>query len=334
MRKSKTINSMQNKASQAAQNSAAQGASESPVVVYGGILSNAAVAAIKFVAAFFTGSSAMLSEGVHSTVDTGNELLLLLGLRRSQQAPDERHPFGHGAELYFWSLIVAVGIFGIGGGMSVYEGFSNLRHPGLLEDPTWNYVVLGVAALLEGGSLYLALRKFVPTIGSDGFWRAVQRSNDTSTITVIFENFAALAGLLAAFLGIFLSHALASPALDAMASIVIGFILAATALLLAYKSKSLLVGETADAAVVRSIRAVVTADPAVADVRRVLTMQLGPQRILLNLDVRFNPDIAGPELAQAVDRLEQAIRDRHADVKHIFIEAQAVQQADSPGSAT
>jgi cation diffusion facilitator family transporter len=302
----------------------ASGKSEHPIAVYGAIVANAIIAIAKFVAAFFTGSSAMISEGVHSVVDTGNQALLLLGINRSKRPPDEIHPFGHGKELYFWSLIVAIILFGIGGGISIYEGVTHMLHPGQLEDPTWNYAVLGIALLVEGISWAIALKEFLPTIGEESFWRAVRTSKDPTVVTVLFEDSAALAGLIVAFLGVFLAHYFNRPILDGVASLVIGAILAAVAIFLAYESRGLLVGEAADQQVVSNIRKLAESDPAVEQVERPLTMHLGPHQVLLNVALRFRDDLSAVELASTVDRVEQVIRKQHPDVKRIFIEAESL----------
>src|SRR6266478_7681458 len=201
---------------------------ESRTAIFAAIAGNLAIAATKLVAAFFTGSSAMLSEGIHSLVDTGNGGLLLLGFRKSRKPPDANHPFGHGKELYFWSLVVAILIFALGGGMSVYEGATHLTHPHAY-DPTWNYIVLGFALVFEGFSFYFAYKAFRSEMGRAGILATIRASKDPTTFTVLFEDTAALLGLIVAFLGIYLGHLLNNPYLDGVASIIIGVILAAVA---------------------------------------------------------------------------------------------------------
>jgi cation diffusion facilitator family transporter len=296
----------------------------SKVVIVAAVCGNLAVAVTKFVAAAFTGSSAMLAEGIHSLVDTGNGLLLLLGLRLSRRPPDETHPFGHGLELYFWTLIVAILIFAVGGGVSVYEGILHLVHPAPPGNPAWNYAVLGLAAVFEGAAWCFALRGFLAVKGEKGVWEAVHDSKDPTTFLVLFEDSAALLGLLIAFLGIFLGQLLDAPFLDGLASVLIGLILAAVAAVLAYECRGLLLGESADPKTVDSIRALVEADPAVEHVRRPLTMHFGPEQVLLNLDVQFRRGLSAAEVEAAVDRLETAIRARHPEIKHIFLEADAI----------
>jgi cation diffusion facilitator family transporter len=266
----------------------------------------------------------MLSEGIHSVVDTGNGLLILLGIRMSKRPADAGHPFGYGKELYFWTLIVAILIFAVGGGMSVYGGIQHLRHPIPLTDPTWNYAVLGFAVVFEGFAWIVAFKEFRVTNKEPNIWKAIRASKDPTIFTVLFEDSAAMLGLLVAFLGIFFSHQLNNPYLDAVASIFIGLILALVAILLAYESKGLLVGEGADKATVASIIKIAESDPAVERVMPPLTMHFGPHEILVNLDIKFRPGISAEEIEAAVDRLEAGIRKAHPDVKRIFIEAESI----------
>ena len=298
--------------------------SERPLAVYGAMAANLVIAITKLAAAGFSGSSSMLSEGIHSLVDTGNQLLLLLGLKKSRKPADESHPFGHGKELYFWSLIVAVALFGIGGGMSMYEGITQLLHPHPLSDPFWSYVVLAVAFLFDGISWVIALRVLLPDIRKDGLRKMLTTTKDPSVLTVLGEDTADLIGIAVAFTGIFLGHRLHSTHADGIAAIVIGLVLAAVAVFLIYQSKRLLLGESADAGVVESIRAAAMAVPGIERVGRPLTMHFGPDEVLLNLEVHFQPHLAATELSAAVDRLEHTIRDKHPEIRRIFIEARAL----------
>jgi cation diffusion facilitator family transporter len=296
---------------------------ESRTAIFAAIAGNLAIAATKLIAAFFTGSSAMFSEGIHSIVDTGNGGLLLVGFRKSQKPADTNHPFGHGKELYFWSLVVAILIFALGGGMSVYEGVTHLSHP-RLHDPTWNYLVLGVAFVFESISLFFAYRAFRREMAGQGVFKTIRASKDPTTFTVLFEDTAALLGLIVAFLGIFLGHQLNNPYLDGIASIVIGAILAVVAGFLAFESKGLLIGEGVDPQVLASIHSILGADAAVEEVREALTMHFGPSDVLLTLDIRFHRDSTAEEIAEAVERVEQRIRYQHPEIKHIFIEAKSL----------
>src|SRR5258708_15704542 len=240
-------------------------ASESRTAIFAAIAGNIAIAVTKFIAAAITGSSAMVSEGIHSLVDTGNGALLLLGVRRSRKPPDETHPFGHGKELYFWSLIVAILIFALGGGMSVYEGVTHLQHPHEFRDPTWNYLVLGAAIIFEGISFYFAFKAFQVEKGSRGILETIHNSKDPTTFTILFEDTAALLGLLVALAGIFAGQVLRNPYLDGVASIIIGAILGIVAAFLAYESKSLLICEGVDQQTLASIRRIADADKSVVE---------------------------------------------------------------------
>ena len=295
----------------------------SKTVIFAAIAGNLAIAVTKFIAAGATGSSAMLSEGVHSLVDTGNGVLLLHGIRQSQKPADEAHPFGRGKELYFWSLIVATLIFSIGGGISIFEGINHLLNPAPLGDPAWNYIVLGFAFVFEGIAWSIAYREFRKIKGELGYWTAVRVSKDPTTFTVLFEDSAAMLGLAVAFVGIWLGHALDIPQLDGIASIVIGIILAAVSVFLAYESKGLLIGEGVDPRTLASIRALTKADPAVLRLVRALSMHLGPNDVLLTMEIQFRPELSTTAVASAIDRLDRSIRAEHPEVQHVFLEMHA-----------
>ncbi len=303
----------------------ARSSSESSVTVFVAIAANFIIAVAKFVAAGVTGSSSMLSEGIHSLVDTGNEGLLLLGLKRSHKPPDALHPFGYGKEIYFWSLIVAILLFGVGGGVSVYEGVAHIRRPEELHNPIWNYLVLTVALGAEGWSWWVAIRKLLDDRTSRvGVLRAFRRSKDPAVFVIVGEDTAALLGILVAAGGVFLSHRLQAPWIDGAASVVIGLILAGVAVMLVYESRALIVGETADPGLVRDVQAIVESDPAVLRARPPLTMQMSPDDVLLNMDIEFRRDLSAGELMSAIDRIEAAIRERHPSVRRIFLEVDSV----------
>jgi cation diffusion facilitator family transporter len=304
---------------------------ESTKVIYAAIAANVVIAATKFTAAAFTGSSAMISEGIHSLVDTGNGALLLLGQHKSRKPPDADHPFGHGKELYFWSLIVAIIIFAVGGGISAYEGLLHILHPRRPANPQWNYVVLALAIVFEGASLMVAAKSFQKLRGEQSVWQTIHQSKDPTTFMVLLEDSAALIGLVVAGLGIYLANRLDNPYFDGGASIVIGLLLAAIATLLAYETKGLLVGESADPESVKAIRRIAETDPDVDAVNRVLTMFFGPNTILLAMDLRFRQTLTTAELEQTVDRLEANIRKHNEKIRHIFIESDspAVKNAES-----
>jgi len=292
----------------------------STIVVYGAIVANVAIAISKFVAAYFTGSSAMLSEGIHSLVDSGNGLLILLGLKRSQQPADAQHPFGYGKELYFWTIIVAVLIFAVGGGMSFYEGIKHIQNPTPLNDPTWNYVVLGLAMVFEGVACFLAFREFQKTRGDLSFWKALRRSKNPAVFAILLEDLAALLGLAVALLGVFLGHYLENPYFDGGASLVIGLLLVCMAVFMLNEAKGLLIGEGVDAATLENLHAIARRDPRVVQINRPLTMYLSPEEVLLNLDVQFRPDLTAEETEQAVDQLEAAIQQEYPAIQHIYVE--------------
>lgn len=296
---------------------------ESRWVVYGAIAANVAVATTKFIVAGISGSSAMLSEGIHTAVDTGNDVLLLIGQRLSQRPPSEEHPFGHGKELYFWSLIVAVLIFGLGGGMSIYEGITHIQHPEPLTDPKWNYIVLGASALFEGTSFGIALVQFLRQAEGRPFWAALHGSKDPMTYTVLAEDGAALAGLAVAGLGVYASHRFNQPVLDGAASIVIGLLLAGVAVLLVRESRGLLIGEGVQRDTVAAILKIVRGEVHVKKVGPPLTMYVGPEDVLLALDVDFNADASAAETAAVVDRIKQAVRERFPKITRIYVGAGA-----------
>lgn len=292
--------------------------------IYAAIIGNGLIAITKFIAAGVSGSSAMLAEGIHSLVDTGNGGLLLLGLKRGAREPDEIHPFGYGKEVYFWTLVVAMLIFAGGGGVSMYEGVRHALHPGELGDPTINYIVLGLAFLFEGAAWTVAYRAFRKSRGKRGTWEAIRKEKDPTTFAVLLEDSAALAGIVVAAVGIFFAHLLEMPVLDGVASILIGLILIVVAAVLARETRGLLVGEAAEPAVVAGARSVALGDDAVSEVVRALTMHMGPSEVVLNLDLRFRFDLDAAGVAAAVDRIEKTIRARHPVVRYIFIEVESL----------
>jgi cation diffusion facilitator family transporter len=294
---------------------------ESKVAIYGAIGANVAIAATKFVVAGITGSSAMLSEGIHSAVDTFNGVLLLVGIRLSQRPATPEHPFGHGKELYFWSLIVAVLIFGLGGGVSFYEGIQHIRKPEPMRDPTWNYVVLALAFVFEGTSFLIALRQFRAQARGVPFWRALGQSKDPTTYTVLAEDSAALIGLAVAALGIYLSHRFGMPELDGAASVVIGLLLAGVAVLLIGQARGLLIGEGIRPETARAIRSLAMEQPSVSDVGHVLSMYIGPDEVLAIVDVNFKEGTATGEAADAITAIEGQVRARFPMIRRLFIEA-------------
>lgn len=296
--------------------------SSSRLVIYAALGGNILVALSKFGAAFWTGSAAMLSEAIHSVVDCGNQLLLLLGLRQAARPADALHPFGYGLELYFWSFVVAVLIFGVGAGVSVIEGIDKIRNPHPVTDAWLIYLVLGLGVLFEGAVWIVALREFRGHKGRRGWIEAIRHSKDPTVFTVLFEDTAALLGLFAALLGVWLAQTLELPVLDGVASIVIGAILALTASFLAWECKSLLTGEGASAEVQAGIRRIVAEETLVARTNEVLTMHFGPHDVLLALSLDFVDRCGAVDIEQAVSRIERRVRAAHPEITRVFVEAQ------------
>ncbi len=265
----------------------------------------------------------MLSECIHSLVDTGNQVLLLHGLRRAKKPPDKAFPFGHGKELYFWSFVVAILIFAVGAGVSVYEGIHHVIHPEPIGRPYVNYVVLGLAMLFEGGAWLFAWREFTERKGRKGYFRAVREGKDPTLFVVLFEDSAAMAGLVVAFFGVWLSQATGILYFDGAASIVIGLILGATAVWLAYETKGLLIGESANPEVVHRIRELAQDTPEIVHVNEVLTMHMGPEFILVNLSVDFIDSANADQIEAVIAKLDRGLKESLPRVKRVFIEAEA-----------
>jgi len=299
--------------------------SESPRTVIVAVLVNVGIAVAKYVASALTGSAAMTAEAIHSSVDAGNSALLLVGLHRSAKPADERHPFGYGREIYFWSLVVAVVIFGAGGVAAIAEGVSRFNEPHELQNILVNYVVLGIALVFEGLSWVVAYRGISKE--HPGMWpfAAAGKSKDPSLFVVLFEDTAAIIGLLIALVvGTVCASLFPALHLDAIASLLIGFLLIVTALFLMNRTRSLLVGESGDEEVLNGIRALLAADPRVASVHRILSAQMSPGNLLLNLDLRLERSVVIKDMPEAIQRVEGAIRDKFPMVKEVFIEVQAL----------
>jgi cation diffusion facilitator family transporter len=299
-------------------------AHSSKFAIYGAIGANIAIAISKFVAAFYTGSSAMLSEGIHSLVDSGNGILILHGVRQAEKPADARHPFGRSKELYFWALIVAILVFSVGGGMSLYEGVAHIQHPAPITDPTWNYVVLGLSLVFEGISCWLAFKAFNADRGDAGFWETLRRSKDPSVFAILLEDLAALLGLVVALTGVYFGHLLNNPYLDGAASIAIGLLLVCVALFLIYKTKRLLVGTGVDDEILDDIERLVRAQPHIDEMGPPLTSYLGPADVVLAIDVEFDHGLTSEQIEQAIDDLQDVIRAKYPEMKRIFIEAKSL----------
>lgn len=295
----------------------------SKLPVYSALIANLLISVTKFIAASVTGSSAMISEGIHSLVDSGNEVLLLIGIHKSKKPADEKRPFGYGRELYFWAFIVSVLIFAVGGGISFYEGVTHLQHPHLIESPLWNYIVLGVAILFDGISFIIALREFNRQRASTPFWQQVRKSKDPTTFVVLFEDAADVLGLIVAFLGVYLGHALQNPIFDAIASMIIGAILTFIAWVLARESRSLLMGETLQRSTLDKIVDLCKSAGLVVDVERPLSIYLGPEEVVLILGATFKPEVETRRLQREIDDLKKRIQTTFPVIKQIYIEPKA-----------
>ena len=295
-------------------------AASSLKVIYAALTGNCLIAITKFIAAIMTGSPAMVSEAIHSVVDTGNQFLMLYGLRRSKMPADREFPFGHGKEIYFWSFIVAILLFAGGAGLSIFKGIDHLITPTDVKSSCVNYGVIGLATIFEGTSWYIALREFSKLKGKWGYFQAVHRSKDPSVYIVLLEDSAAIIGLLVAFLGIFLSQVTGSPYFDSSAAIIVGMILGGTAILLASETKSLLIGESANQEVIQGIREIAYSCKEIKQVNEVLTMHMGPDFILVNVSVDFVDPILATEVEVTVAGLDRAIKKAYPQVQRVFVE--------------
>ncbi len=292
-------------------------------VIFAALIGNTLVALTKFVAAAITGSSAMLSEGIHSLVDTGNQVLLLHGLRQARKPADRDFPFGHGKEVYFWSFVVAILVFALGAGISIYEGIQHLRHPVEIQNPLINYIVLGLAMLFEGAAWFFAFKEFSAAKGKWGYLEAVHRGKDPTNFVVLFEDSAAMLGLLVAFAGIGLTQLTGIPHFDGLASIIIGLLLGGTAIWLAYETKGLLIGESANRWIVEGIRELAGSIDWVENVNEILTMHMGPEYILINLSLDLRDSVPAGEIEKMVVGLDCEIKSNYPNVKRVFIEARS-----------
>ena len=292
----------------------------SKFAIYIALMADLAIAITKFVAAVITGSSAMTSEGVHSLVDTVNEILLLVGIKSSRKPADENRPFGYGKELYFWSFIVSLLIFSLGGCISFYEGIIHLLHPEPIENVLWNYIVLAIAFVFNTFSFIAAMKSFNRQRREENFWEAVAVSKDPTTFVVLFEDAAGLLGVVVAFIGVFLGHLYNNPFFDGGASIVIGIILIAISVLLVRESRSLLMGEPASEKALNEIIRITESDPAIQKVLRHYSMFMSPEEVVLQLSTVFKDDITAKEITKAISRVEQKIQEKFPRVKQIFIE--------------
>ena len=294
--------------------------SESRTSVIAAIVGNVAIAISKFAAAAFSGSAAMLSEAIHSLVDTGNGALMLVGMRRSKKPPEPDHPFGFSHELYFWTLMVGVLIFGFGGGMSILSGVVHIRAGKPIEDLGWNYAVLGIAAVFEGGSWWFGWRAFSKERHGRGIIETITDTKDPTTFSVLLEDSAALAGLAIAFLGIFLGSTFGVPWLDGAASILIGLLLCVVACVMVNESRALIVGEGVSKATLEGIRKIALADPGVDNVGRLRTLYFGPEDVMLVMEVHVREDAEMGEMRQVIARVKKAVREKYPKIRRVFFD--------------
>jgi cation diffusion facilitator family transporter len=297
------------------------------IVLYAALAANVGIAVAKFVAAAITGSSSMLTEGVHSLVDSLNQLLLLYGQHRAKRPPDREHPFGYGRELYFWAFVVAILIFGLGAGVSIYEGYLHIIEPEPLSDPLVNYVVLGVAFLMEGTSWVIAMREFAETKGDASWWKAIRESKDPSGFIVLFEDSAALAGLIVAAIGVWASHQWGDPRLDGYASIAIGVILAMVATLLARESKGLLIGERANEGLIHEVRTMLEQEACITAVNHVRTIHTAPEKVFVAISADFADTLPMGEAESLVERIEARLKAALPQLTSIYIRPEKQEDA-------
>lgn len=299
-------------------------------VILAALIGNALIAVTKFVAASFTGSSAMFSEAIHSIVDTSNQGLLLYGLKQSQKPADTQHPYGYGMEYYFWAFVVAILIFGVGAGVALYEGIHKTLHPEPISNAYINYIVLGLAIIFEGYAWSVAFKEFRKIKGKRSYLRTARDSKDPGIFTVFFEDSAAIVGLVIALAGIALGQLLDMPIFDGIASIFIGIVLAITAALLVYESKGLLIGESASPQLVRQVRNMVMETDGIERINELLSMHFGAHDILMTISADFTSSLSADDVESVVHQLEQQIKHQFPDIKRLFIEAQS---SESHGQA-
>jgi cation diffusion facilitator family transporter len=292
----------------------------SKLAVFVALAANLIITVTKFIVAVLSGSSAMVSEGIHSAVDCLNQILLLYGIKASKKPATSNRPFGYGKELYFWSFIVAILIFGLGGGISLYEGISHVYRPRPLGNPFWNYIVLSISFLFDGISFVVSLRAFNKHRGKKPFWLAVKQSKDPSTFVIVFEDFADLLGLIIAFSGIYLSQLLHNDYFDGAASILIGLTLGTVSMILAKESKSLLVGEPSDSEIITSVKSIVNANPGVVSVKKILSTILGPSQSMLIIEAFFKQDLRSEELVTVTNRIRKDIQIKYPHFTKIIFD--------------
>ncbi len=295
-------------------------AGQSKIAIYGAIAANSLIAVSKFVAAFFTGSSAMLAEGIHSVIDTGNGLLLLLGIKRASRPADKAHPFGYGKEIYFWSFVVSILIFALGGGFAIYEGIHALEDPTIVENPVWSYAVLSAAILFEGASLIIAVKQFNKSHKSGNLISKIVKSKDPANFAIVIEDTAAVIGLFIALLGVFLSVQLQNPYLDGAASLLIGLLLLTVATFLARETKGLLLGESANDEIIEQIELILKQNQKIENYTYPKTMHFGPNRIMVEIDVDLIENIGIVEAEEIVSQIRTDIIQQIPRINQVYIQ--------------
>lgn len=292
--------------------------------IYSALAANLLIAITKFIASHFSNSASMFAEGIHSLVDTVNQLLLLYGIKRSRKAPDARHPFGYGKELYFWSFIVSIMIFGLGGGISIYQGVIHMLHPEPLGNPTISYIVLLLSIIFEGTSMVIAIKAFNRTRGELSWWTAIIKSKDPSSFLVLFEDIAAVAGLIIVLICIFIGHHYNIPQLDGFASLLVGLLLVGVSAILARESRSLLMGESIAPETQSKITDLVQKHPAVTKVLRLLSTYQSPEEVVLVLIIAFKDNTTIVEINDIIDVIKTNIKQEFPLIRFVIIQPESL----------
>lgn len=293
---------------------------KSNISIYSALVANLLIAITKFIAGSFSNSSAMIAEGVHSLADTINQLLILFGIRQSKKPPDGLRPFGYGKELYFWSFIVSIIIFGLGGGVSVYQGYQHILKPETTGDPTWNYVVLGISFFFEGSSLLITAKEFNKVRDNQTWWQAIKRSKDPAAFLVLFEDGAAVLGLTIVTICVYTGHQLHMPYLDGVASLLVGLLLVGVSFILARESRSLLMGEGIAPATQQKISTLIQQDPSVLKTLHILSTYQSPEDVVLMLIIAFKPHLETTEINEAIVRIRETVKHEFSFVSFILIQ--------------
>jgi cation diffusion facilitator family transporter len=296
----------------------------SKISIYTALGANLLIAVTKFVAGGLSNSSAMIAEGIHSMVDTVNQLLLLFGIHQSKKRPDSMHPFGYGRELYFWCFIVSILIFGVGAGFSIYEGISHMVHPEELKNPTLNYIVLFLSIVFEGTSLIVALKSFNKTRGNQTWWAAIVKSKDPSSFLVLFEDSAAVVGPLIVMVCTFLNHTFNLPFLDGLASTLVGLLLVGVSAIMARESRSLLMGESITEETNANLRALVEHNPHVQKVMDIISTYQSPDEVVLMMIVAFEDNLNTQTINAAIDDIRLRIKQQYKLVRFVIIQPESI----------